>query len=412
MTSPEKKSPPLVRATAWSLFALFLGVGVAGSWLVLAGSDKGEAAVPVMALGFAVVGTLVAIREPRNSVGWLMLLLAIALNFTTLLEGYLAAPARPGEVPVAWISSWIWHAWLTLAFLILPLVFPNGRLLSRRWRSAMWLAITSMALSMASDAFRSGPLDVRSGAKIQNPLGVGGGGAPLIEALGVAGNVLSLFAIVIGVASLVLRLRRSHGREHQQLKWFAFVGALGLGALALSSVGAFAERFGSGRPPAWVEIVGGIGWFSAILLTLVGLPVAIGTSMLRHRLYDIDLVIKRTLVYGALTLLLVSVYLGLVLALRSLLNQLTGDSDLAVAASTLAVAALFRPLRTRIQNLVDRRFYRARYDATQAADAFTAQLRQEVDLDAVTTDLLDVVRDTLQPKHATLWLRGTSQGGR
>ena len=407
MTSPGELSTRLVRATAWSLFGLFFGVGLAAIWQVLSSSSKGEAAGPVMALGFAVVGTLVAIREPRNAVGWLMLLLAIALNFTTFLEGYLAAPAHPGELLLAWINSWFWHASLTLAFLILPLVFPDGRLLSRRWRSAIWLAITSMVLSMASDAFRSGPLDVGSGAQIQNPVAVGPGGAPLIEALGVAGDVLGLLAIAIGAFSLVLRLRRSHGREHQQVQWFAYVGALGLFALALSSIGSFTDESRSDQLPAWVDVVGGIGWVSAVLLTVVGLPIAIGASMLRHRLYDIDLVIKRTLVYGALTLLLALVYLGLVLSLRSLLNPLTGQSDLAVAASTLAVAALFRPLRTRIQSLVDRRFYRARYDASQAIAAFTAQLRQEVDLDTVTTDLLDVVQETLHPEHTTLWLRKT-----
>ena len=177
-------------------------------------------------------------------------------------------------------------------------------------------------------------------------------------------------------------------------------------------IGVFTEQFNDGDPPAWIRTVEDIGWFLALALIVVGLPLATGMAILRHRLYDIDLVIKRTLVYGALSLLLALTYLGLVLSLRSLLNPLTGQSDLAVAASTLAVAALFRPLRTRIQNLVDRRFYRARYDASQAIVAFTAQLRQEVDLDTVTTDLLGVVRDTLQPEHATLWLRGASQGGR
>ena len=269
----------------------------------------------------------------------------------------------------------------------------------------MWTAGGAIALSIVSDGFMSGPLD--SDVAIVNPLGVSGPMAALVEAAGLFGQVLSPICLGVGVLSLLLRLRRSHGRERQQVKWFVYVGGLSSSALALSAAAGLVETVSDGALRTWAEVASGVGWFSALALIVFGLPAAIGTSMLRHRLYDIDLVIKRTLVYGALSLLLALTYLGLVLGLRSLLNPLTGESDLAVAASTLAVAALFRPLRTRIQSLVDRRFYRARYDASQAIVAFTAQLRQEVDLDTVTTDLLDVVQETLQPTHATLWLRKT-----
>jgi hypothetical protein len=392
-----------VRFAAWGLCGIYLLIAASTVGLVLSGSGDGDRSIVVFGTAYAVVGALVAIREPRNAVGWLMLGITISFAFEIFLESYFAEHGRPVRVALAWIGNWSGHWWPALSGLILPLVFPNGRLLSRRWRPVLWIALTSLALQTVSDGLRSGPLDYDSA--ISNPLGISGLGAPVIEALGELGDLLVPLALVLSVSSLVLRLRRSRGRERQQMKRFAYVGGLAMCGLGLTLMAGFATEISGPDGPAWIQVVGAIGWITAWPLILVGLPVAIGTAMLRHRLYDIDLVIKRTLVYGALTVLLASVYLTLVLGLRTLLNPVTGESDLAVAASTLAVAAFFRPLRTRIQTLVDRRFYRARYNASQAITAFTAQLRQEVDLDAVTTDLLNVVRATLQPEHATLWLR-------
>jgi hypothetical protein len=187
--------------------------------------------------------------------------------------------------------------------------------------------------------------------------------------------------------------------ERQQLKWFALVGLIMLGGLSLG----FLALPLSAR---WEDIFGSIGWSMFLFGFIAGIPVATGIAILRHRLYDIDVVINRALVYGSLTAILAATYLGAVLVLRLVLGPFTGESDLAVAASTLAVAALVRPLRSRIQATVDRRFYRARYDATRTLEAFTSRLRDQIDLDALGTDLRTVVHDTMQPAHVSLWLRG------
>ena len=391
-----------VRLAAWGLCGVSLLIAVSTVGLVLSGGWHlaGQMFV-VFGTPYAVVGALIATREPRNVVGWLMLGISISFAFQFFLETYFAD--HSDQVALAWIGNWSWHLNLALSGQILPLVFPNGRLLSRRWRPVLWIVLVSLALGIVSGGLQSGTLDLDS--TISNPLGVSGQAAPIIAALGRLGELLAATGFLLSVSSLAMRLRRSHGRERQQLKLFSYIGGLALCGLGLTTMTGFAREIAGSNEPAWIEVLDAIGWLTAWPLILVGLPVAIGTAVLRHHLYDIDLVIKRTLVYGTLTLLLVTVYLGLVLSLRSLLNPLTGESDLAVAASTLAVAALFRPLRHRIQRLVDRRFYRQRYDATQAAEAFTSRLRQEVDLDTVTTDLLDVVQETLQPTHATLWLK-------
>ena len=234
-----------------------------------------------------------------------------------------------------------------------------------------------------------------------NPIGVD---HPLVGLARVLGEVVLVGCLVLSVVSLGLRLRRSRGRERRQLELFAYVVGLAVTSLLLGMLTLVAGA----DPPAWVEVLGTIGWTSTLALLLLGLPVAIGVAILRHRLYDIDLVIKRTLVYGTLTATLVATYLLLVLTIRPLLGPVAGESKLAVAASTLAVAALFRPLRARIQSTVDRRFFRSRYDAARTVEGFAGRLRDELDLQSLGADLRGVVHDTMQPVHVSLSLRSAS----
>ena len=236
-------------------------------------------------------------------------------------------------------------------------------------------------------------LDTSVPGTVPNPYALPGAAGDLLAALAVPAQVAYAPAALGAMVALVARLRHARGIERQQLKWFAYVGALALFALLLAAVSlADPERLG--------DTVGTVGWMAFLMLVLVGLPVAIGTSILRHRLFDIDVVINRTLVYGALTATLGATYIGSVL----LLGLTLGQSNVAIAVSTLAVAALFRPARARIQAGVDRRFYRRRYDAVHTLDAFGARLRDEVDLEAVGSALNAAVGETVQPAHLSLWL--------
>ena len=392
------------RYLAWSLWVAFVAAQALSFWLIASSSATGDQAFSVVGIGFATVGALVASRRPENRVGWLLLATSLAFGLQTLGEVYSSVPSAPAYVAVSWVAAWAWYVWMLLAAVFLPLVFPNGRLLSRRWRPAMWLGCAALAASIVGEAFRPGDLDLEhaQGVRpVQNPLGVSGWLADLVAIAGPLGSALSAGAFVLAAASLVVRFRRARESERQQLKWFAFFGLLTLGGLALAIV---AVLF----PGDLSDPIGAVGWFTFLFGSLIGVPVATGIAILRHRLYDIDLVIKRTLVYGVLTALLVATYLSLVLLFRIVLSPLTGDSDLAVAGSTLAVAALFRPLRSRTQSVVDRRFYRSRYDAARTLEAFSGRLRDELDLETLASDVRSVARDTLQPAHVSLWLRNPS----
>ncbi len=400
----QRRAVPVL---AWGLCALFVLMWLATAVLYLTGSGGLDQLFAVLAVGFPVAGALIAVREPRNAVGWLLLLIGTAFGFQGFVDAYVADLDRPFVVAAAWASSWIWYVWLYVAAAILPLLFPDGRLVSPRWRFALWVGYAALTCTLVVEMFGPGPLDVESPADIPNPLALDGASAAM-AALDLAGTVLVSVGFVLGAVSVVVRLRRSRGRQRQQVAWFVYVAALALCSLLLAMVEVLADQLGDPGAPDWTIVVGGVGWTCALLLIVVGYPVAVGTAILRHRLYDIDLVVKRTLVYGCLTLALAGVYLTSVLSLRLLLDPLAGTSDLAVAVSTLAVAGLFRPARRRIQHTVDRRFSRSRYDATQTIESFSARLRHEVDLEAVRTDLESVVSTTVQPTHVTLWLRTTS----
>jgi hypothetical protein len=258
-----------------------------------------------------------------------------------------------------------------------------------------WFGTVVFALGVLSRAFGAHELDTSAPGHHDNPFALPGAAGDALGALIVPATVAYAPAVIAAMAGMVVRLRRSRGVERQQLKWFAYVASLTVGALMLAALGLLAQHSPAGAA------VGNAAWGSFLILVVFGLPLALGTSILRHRLYDIDVVINRTLVYGALTATLGVTYLGLVL----LVGLTVGRSNVAIAISTLAVAALFRPLRARIQAAVDRRFYRSRYDATRTLESFGARLRDELDLEALGADLRGVVHDTVQPAHVSLWLR-------
>jgi hypothetical protein len=256
----------------------------------------------------------------------------------------------------------------------------------------LWLGIADLMLNAGSAALTPGPLELQRSSRIENPLGVAGGVPEVVSDVDI---FIDGVAVVLAAASVVVRFRRSRGAERQQLKWFALVGVVAAVCLSV------AVLFGSAIRVHELEPVAVAGWLGGVALLGIGLPAATGIAILRHRLYDVDVVIRRTLVYGALTVALGATYLALVL----LAGLAVGRSGFAVAVSTLAVAALFRPARARIQGAVDRRFYRHRYDAARTLEAFGTRLRDELDVDAVGVDLRAVVHATMQPAHVSLWLR-------
>jgi uncharacterized membrane protein YhdT len=273
------------------------------------------------------------------------------------------------------------------------LLFPTGRLPSRRWRWLGWLTVIFVVVGVVLAAFSSGALLGILGP-IQNPLGIEGFSSIYYKA--VLFTMASLLTLAAALA-VFIRLRRAIGVERQQIKWFAYAAA------AYASAGILAYIIPRViDTPLWFERVG----FALNIVFIPAIPIAIGIAILRYRLYDIDILINRTLVYGSLTATLVALYFGGIVVLQRIFVLLTGEqSTLAVVASTLVIAALFTPLRRRIQSFIDRRFYRRKYDARKTLDAFSAQLRNETDLDALSDDLVGVVRETMQPAHVSLWLR-------
>jgi hypothetical protein len=394
------------RFLAWSLFGLFLALLIA-TFAVITLGPSGEGDLFFIAVGgYAFVGALVASRQPGNAVGWILLVTGIMLILGALVDANLLSRTAPARELSAWLSEWTWYVWLTLAGVFLPLLFPNGRPPSRRWRPMLWLGAAALVLSVTGAAFEPGQLDVDSPVPVDNPVGIGGPVGDALPVVARAGDVLAALAFALAAASLVARFRRSRGIERQQLKWFAYIGLLAAAGLAVAMAQVlFGAQPGDDVEGGWLEIVGAVGWFIALGSIVLGIPIATGMAILRHRLYDIDVVINRTLVYGALTATLAAAYLGSVLLLQLALSPLTEESDLAIAGSTLAVAALFRPALGRIQSLVDRRFYRRKYDAAQTIEGFGARLRDEVGLDSLSAELRAVAAETMQPAHVSLWVR-------
>jgi hypothetical protein len=383
-------------AAAWTLLAVYVVLAAGAVALVAFQGASSDALGALGFAGFASVGAVIALRRPGNAVGWLLLGIAIGFASGETGKDYVEAASNPARVAVAWVTSWSEYLWFGLAVVFLPLVFPHGRLPSRRWRPVVWLGVAGLALGAFGSALSPGPIELRQGTRIENPLGVAGG-AP--DALTLVGTLVQVIAVVLAAASIAVRLRRARGAERQQLKWFAYVGFLATVCLFVAVV---IGSLSGDDPPAGLTALAMVCWLAGLALVAIGLPAATGIAILRHRLYDVDVVIRRTLVYGALTATLGVTYLGLVL----LVGLAVGQSGLAVAASTLAVAALFRPARARIQAAVDRHFYRRRYDAQQTLEAFAGRLRDQIDLAALSAELRGVTQQTMEPAHVSLWLRG------
>jgi len=340
---------------------------------------------------FSIVGALIVLRHPRNLIGWAFCFGALAIELENAGGGYLehARASDFGAVRSAAIvglfADALWIPSLALGIIFTFLLFPDGRPLSSRWRPLVWAAATLGLVSLPLTLFAPGPLYYAE--DIENPLGLSAIAGVIEEAQAVSlVGMMTLFFVSIG--SVALRFRRSRGSERQQIKWFFY-------ATALVAIGIpIAMAFES-------TVLGTI----LVEVVLMAIPASVAIAILRYRLYDIDLVINRTLVYAILTGLLALAYVGIVVVLQGILAPVTRDSDLAVAGSTLAVAALFRPLRTRVQGFIDRRFYRRKYDASETLESFSSRLRDEVDLDSLSQELVTVVGSTMQPAHASLWLR-------
>ena len=406
---------------AWSLAALagaMLAAGVA--LFVLARSiqlpSTLAASVTVIdmltsmpVLAFSIVGALIASGRPRNPIGWILLAEGLLWTFLGMIGTYgIYGLGRPGFVPfpvaVYALGQWLWVPTVGLLAIYLILLFPDGRLPSRKWRPLAWLSGVAIMLGSAGSGLSPGPIADLGG--VRNPYGLEE--QPWVADAANAILVVFLLCILASVLSLILRYRLSRGEERQQIKWIAFAASfVGFGFVSAMASGlivlAFApESWGNANtPPLWFDIL-----FSVVLVSFGGVPIAVGIAVLRYRLYDIDLLINRALVYGSLTVTLAVVYVGGVVGLQSVFRGLTGqESTLAVVASTLAIAALFSPLRRRVQALVDRRFYRRKYDAAKTLAAFNARLRDETDLEALSSDLVGVASATMQPEHVSLWLR-------
>ena len=387
---------------AWSLCALSVALLLGGIVLSrLASATEPEPYFYTvfglsLVLTFSGVGAVVAARHPHNLIGWIFCGVGLVGGFSGgLAEGYatywLAAGSGPGSLgeAAAWFVSWSWIPLVLVPATFLLLLFPDGKLPSPRWRPVVWCAGAGIIGFIVGESLNAGPLE--DYPRLANPYGIE---SLVLDVLQAAAALLVLGSVVASGVSLVVRVRHAGAELRQQIKWLAYAGMVAVATiLAGSVVGGL-----------WSEMVANV----MILVALLGLPVSTGIAIVKHRLYDIDLIINRTIVYGLLTVVLALLYFCGVTATQAVFQTLTGHEQppqLAIVASTLAIAALFNPLRWRIQGYIDRRFYRRKYDARKTLESYSAKLRDETDLDSLTDDLVGVVRETLQPAHVTLWLR-------
>jgi hypothetical protein len=386
--------PWALLALTLALLAFMLGLGLTRE-PIRGIADFGATDVTFILsfVAFTPMGALIASRRPENPIGWIacgigLLEVASLAVYEYATRALLVDPGSlPGGELASWLSAWTWAPGLA-SVVFLMLLFPTGSPPTRRWRWVGWVAAANILVLIGS-VMSLWPR--RGAALLRDTLPSG----PLESVVEIAWTVM-LVLLLVSFASLIVRFRRSRGEERQQLKWIAFVAAV-VSVLLFNEL-FLLEWLGAGATT--------FGIVSEHLLNLSAatFPIAAGIAILKYRLYDIDLVINRTLVYGALTALLAFAYFVIVVALQNIIPG-ADDSDLTIAGSTLAVAALFRPLRARVQGFIDRRFYRRKFDAQRTLESFSSRLREDVDLDHLSADLLGVVRDTMQPAHASLWLR-------
>ena len=384
---------------AWMTSMLLMGLAlalprVADRWgLAVAMYENWHASIVIIAT-FATVGMLIATRRPTHRIGWLFTGIGLLSAMQFLAGQYFKASLAvgvdrlPGSVVAAWVSNEAQILTVTSVFFLI-LLFPTGHLPSPRWRMVGWVLALAIGLQAVKTAITAGPLE--SLPEVENPFGIVAF-ARALDLLTVLQIPLFCFGIGGTLVALLHRFRYARGLERQQLKWFVFAATVGVTILIGSTI----------LLPNLIEGALGILLWSAVPGSIA---IAAAVAILRYHLYDIDVIINRTLVYGLLTAMLGLIYIGCVVLLRQVLSPLTGSSELAIVASTLAIAALFSPLRRRIQTTIDKRFYRRKYDAAKVLAAFGATARDETDLDALTGELMRVIDTTVQPETVGLWLR-------
>ena len=381
---------------AFGVLCTSLGlVFLALSWTAPAPDSWGFRGFTVLfAIGFGGAGAQLAFRRPRNLVGWVMLTSGTLSAVQILVEEYAIfgivgrTTPLPGAIYAGWLESWIWLVGVILITTFTLLIFPDGALVSPRWRIVAWLSALDGVIGVTGLAFAAGPMNNAPFA--DNPVA--------LLSFDVARDLffLSFFGLAILVtasaASLIVRFRRAQGVERQQLKWLAYEAGLIAIAVLITAV---TQVVAPDWKPSQVLFI----------LVLALMPFTIAVAVLRYRLYDIDVLINRTIVYGLTSAAIGITFFAGIVVLQSALRPLTGGSELAVAGSTLLCFGLFQPVRRSVQATVDRRFYRSRYDAGRALDTFTSRLAGEVDLDTVGAELADAVRATVQPSHVSVWVR-------
>jgi hypothetical protein len=413
MPDPEEEAAKDRRWRRWAV-AAFVATMVmeAIGWVFLAlngsnGTDSvaGALVVDLPLLVFPITGIVVARRQPRNAVTWVLLGIGLAAGFDSVVASYAAygLVTNPGSLPGAAVAAAVdgptWDPVVVPIATLLLLLFPDGRPPSKRWNWVLWLTLFAMAAVFVTLMVSPGSLsETIAGAPkdATNPIAV-----PAIANLAPVVLALIPICMVLSVISLVVRFRRSRGVERLQLKWLATAASIGVGLYASAALLSL-SHWGQNSDPAWLSVLQ-----NASLIAFLLIPISIGVAILRYRLYDIDRIISRTVTYFLLTAVLVGVYALIVVGIGAVTGR--GNNPLLIAGATLAVAALFRPARRRLQNLIDRRLYRRRYDAERVLRTFSSLLRDQLDLGALSTELRATVTQAVQPARVSVWIRGARE---